>query len=215
MEQNKLLWLLQVSQHKIIHHSREKSHNKFQIGRCLKHRSTFGFLKTQYPLSSFQQIMLKRLHSVKKKPKPKEPKPCIFLSDSHQEEGLFGGKQSRRAWQIGNFVWRALLIYITHFKYFPHLRVKLGCILSTLMWHMGFLFLWQEKWVSGLKILPLQLIHAPAPAQSWVQKYCCVAKRVGQIMPPECLWHGCKVRSGWCRAGPETPHPPAADLACH
>lgn len=80
---------------------------------------------------------------------------------------------------------------------------------------MGFLFPWQEKCMSGLTMLPSQLTHAPAPAQRWVQKYCCDAKRVGQILPPKYSWHACKVRSGWHRARVGTPQPPAADLACY
>lgn len=78
----------------------KKATRHFRLAGVLKQRSTFIFLKTQYPLSSFQQIMLKRLHLVKKPTKPKRTTTMYFLSDSHQEEGLFGGKGSRRVWQI-------------------------------------------------------------------------------------------------------------------
>lgn len=101
---NKLLLLLQISQHKIIHHSREKSHNWFQIGRCLKRRSTFIFLKTEYPLSSFQRIMLKRLHYVKNKNKTKRTKTMYFFIRLTPGRRAFWGKRSKRVWQIGNFV---------------------------------------------------------------------------------------------------------------
>lgn len=101
--------------------------------------------------------------------------------------------------------------------FFSRLTVKLGCIYSIPVWPMGFPFLWQEKWAFGLKTLPSQLICTPAPADRWIpkQKYRYDAKRVGERLPPEYVWHGYKVGNSCCSRRAETLHPPEAHLACH
>lgn len=53
MEQNKLLLLFQVSQHKIIHDSREKSHKTFQTGRCFKTKKYFHFFENTISIVFF------------------------------------------------------------------------------------------------------------------------------------------------------------------
>lgn len=93
---------------------------------------------------------------------------------------------------------------------FSELLVKSGCICSIPVWSTGSPFLWQEKWVFGLKRLPSQLTQASAPARSWVQKHCCGAEGWKDI-DSRVFMTRYKAAKSCCRGRAGSPPPPA----CH